>query len=469
MANNKNILTNNFKTSQIEQTYYSPSATVAGKPVNTFFVVLSKVDNWPDDANPITPLQTQKYLKEVFKNIFVAKKLSSNNISPVTQRINWTLNTIYDVYDDNADMFAKNANGTFVKSFYVKNRFDQVFKCLWNNNNRASINEPYFQPGSYGTNNIFAGQDGYKWKYMYTIDVGNKKTFMDSYWMPVPIGTNNLSPFATAAGIGDVEVINIINPGTGYDSVNSFIVVSVTGSNTTPVRSNVSVNANGTIQDIIISNPGKDYTTSNVSITAYTSANLRFVSPLGSNATAIAPVSPVGGHGFDPISEFGCDKVMFVCEFNADESGYVPTDIDYRQIGLLVNPSAFAGANNKYAPVANANIYRTTTELVVSSGAGTYTNDETVQQQDSNTNTYFTGTVLSFDASRNIIKLINTVGTPKLNESVFNSTKSVSRTLSSINYPELVPFSGYITYIENRSPIQRSADGIEQFRFVVSF
>jgi hypothetical protein len=30
-------------------------------------------------------------------------------------------------------------------------------------------------------------------------------------------------------------------------------------------------------------------------------------------------------------------------------------------------------------------------------------------------------------------------------------------------------FSGYISYIQNRSAVQRSSDGIEQFKFVLGY
>ena len=62
---------------------------------------------------------------------------------------------VFDYYQDNVDMLAVDENDFLIKSFYIKNRYDQVFKCLWNNNAQPSTREPYFEPGTYGSNNLF--------------------------------------------------------------------------------------------------------------------------------------------------------------------------------------------------------------------------------------------------------------------------------------------------------------------------
>ena len=81
----------------------------------------------------------------------------------------------------------------------------------------------------------------------------------------------------------------------------------------------------------------------------------------------------------------------------------------------------------------------------------------------------FSGTVLSFDSVKNILKVINTNGSLIVNKSIIGSKSSVSKVVLSYTPPDFVPLSGYITYIENRSPVQRSTDGIEQFRFILGY
>ena len=452
---NKNLLTYNAKVTQVEQDYFAPVASVFGTttPISTLYCFLSRVVPWPNETNPTQPTQDQKAIKSVYKNMFVAKLINSSNISPVIQRIDWISGDVYDYYQDDVDMFELNSAGNLVRRFYVRNKYDQVFKCLWNNNDADATDEPFFQPGSYGTNNIYKGSDGYKWKYMYTIDVGSKTKFMDSAWIPVPVGSVILNPIGSTAGYGDIEAINVVNGGNGYDPANAAITVVITGDGS-GATGTASVTA-GEITDIIVTNTGSDYTFANVAVT----------STLGSNATFIAPISPIGGHAYDPIDELGASHTMVTVEFNSDESGNLPTDIDYRQVGLLVNPTALS----TYPAPANGSIYRTTTDIVVAPGFGVFAEDETVYQGASLATATFTATVLNFDPASNLIRLINTVGDYTVNAPIFGSSSLTARTVLTVSTPDFVLFSGYLTYIENRESVQRSADGIEQFKFVLGY
>jgi hypothetical protein len=474
MVPNLHTLTNHAKVIRVETDYYNPTAKVYGHAINSLYTFIGQEDPWPTvnaTETPSQPTEDQAYLKRVFKNMIAAKLITNNNLSPVISRINWANNTNYFAYSDKVNMAAKDNYGFPLYNFYIKNRYDQVFKCLANNNGGLSTSEPYFEPGSYGTNNIFQGNDLYKWKYMYTISAGLKKYFLDTDWMPVPIGANTPQPYLTTAGYGDIESINITNGGSGYDAVNTFIVVTVTGDGVGTVA-NVTTSqvVGGVIKDVVVKPgfSGKNYTYANVSIDAYTSANLSYRASTGSGATAIAPISPVGGHAYDPISELGCNHIMYSVEFNGTEGGVIPTTgVDYRQVGLLVNPQTYGMTGPE---LANGVIYNTTTQFLLSPGAGNvYTADEIVQQKDANGNVTYYGTVLNFNTSTNILQLINTNGTYTLGQSIFGAISGASRVVFSVTEPTLIPFSGYITYIENRVGVQRSNDGIEQFKFVLGY
>ena len=60
-------------------------------------------------------------------------------------------------------------------------------------------------------------------------------------------------------------------------------------------------------------------------------------------------------------------------------------------------------------------------------------------------------------------------GTPTLNAQLKGAGSKTSRTLLKVTPPDFAVFSGYITYIENRAGVERSTDGIEQFKFVLGF
>lgn len=490
MSNNPNlnVLTYQSKVVYVEQEYYIPSAIIPStdRPVSLPYAFLSKVDPWPIDPTtnlevPTQPTQDQKFLKSVYKNIFFAKQITTSDISPVIERIDWTSGVEYSYYQDDVDMMELDENGSLINQFYVRNIYNQIFKCLWNASGAPSTVMPYFQPGNYGTNGIFVGADNYKWHYIFTIATGDQVNFMDSSWIPVRIttgasATTLLNPLASnpstgvSAGSGDIEVINITNGGSGYNTSN-VITVTITGdgtaSNGTPFTTAMAVVTasqivDGAITDITVTDAGKNYTYANVTIT----------SASGSGATAIAPVSPVGGHGFDPISELGCHHVMMAVEFDGSEGGSLPTDITYAQVGILINPLA----HSTYPNAANAVSYNASTPITVASGSGTYSNDEIVQQVDPITGkVLFSATVLNFYYSlstlTNVVQLINITGTPTLNLGL-TGTSGCSRTVIGVpnaTTPDFITYSGYIAYIENRMSVQRSTDGIEQFKFVLAY
>ena len=119
--------------------------------------------------------------------------------------------------------------------------------------------------------------------------------------------------------------------------------------------------------------------------------------------------------------------------------------------------------------MSNNEIYKTTTDLIVAAGFGSYQSGESLYQGPSLGDATFKGTLVSFDSANNVAKLINTVGNATTNAPVFGNTTLAVRTLLDVSYPSYVVSSGYLTYLENRSGIQRSSDGIEQFKIIIGF
>lgn len=459
---NKNILTHGAKLVSITQGYYSAVASIPNStiPVTNYYCFLSKVDNWPVDEFPPYPEQNNAALKQVRKNIFALKKISVNNISPVIQRVDWTSGETYVYYQDNINIFEKDSSGLIVYKFYVKNKYDQVFKCLWNNNEQPASVEPYFEPGTFTDDGIFQGVDGYKWKYMYTIDTGLKVNFMDAYWIPVQIKgrapnektvtqTTKLLP----AGAGNIEVVNVLNGGSGYDTSNAAVFVTIVGDGI--LASGEAVVSGGKIVDVSVTNAG----------TGYTYADIVITSELGSGANAVAGISPIGGHASDALGELGCDHIMLTAQFNATEGGLIPTDIDFHQVGIIVDPVTSATQPNP----ANGIVYNATTEFLVALGGGLYAEDEWVYQGSSLQNCSFKAQVLNFESDKNLLKVINKTGDPQPNSPIFGDTSKTVRTVITVNQPIYTTFSGYIMFVENRTGVERSVDGIEQFKFVLGY
>ena len=115
------LLTYGSKLFTIEQLCFSPNlqVPVTGGSLSSLYCFLGSVDPWISDQAPPTPTQNQKYLKNVLKNIFVVKRIGTNDMAPVIYRRDWSANTVYDYYTDTDDMFTVDSNGLPTKKYYV--------------------------------------------------------------------------------------------------------------------------------------------------------------------------------------------------------------------------------------------------------------------------------------------------------------------------------------------------------------
>jgi hypothetical protein len=451
----KGLLTTYGATTQVQTSYFfvvSGSGYIPSYDTSSYLFI-GKVKPWLDDNNPPQPVQSQYEIKTAFKNMVAAKLLTSSNMAPVVPRVDWTSGRVYAPYSDLEDMFERDGNGNLVRQFYVRNRFDQIFKCLYNNNDNPSIVEPILQAGTTEPSQTLYSSDGYKWIYVTTINKGLKKDFFDDSWMPILPGSQGIN-VQTKAGLGAINAINVTNGGNDYiDGFNSTIITVDGDGQGATAYANVE---NGFVKDIVVTNAGNNYTTATVTISTESGFT-------GTDATAIAVISPVGGHGTDPVSELGCRHLMISAEINGSENGLVPTDIAFRQLGIVVNPELKDGTTPKEL------IYNTTDMAYVSYGTLGYTIGETVYQGSDILNPTFNAEVCSFDSTNNIIYLINIEGNYSIGSPVYGESSGTTRVLLDYTKTDFGVGSGHMMYFENRTPIQRSPSGNEQLRLLLSF
>jgi hypothetical protein len=451
----KGLLTTYGATTQVQTSYFfvvSGSGYIPSYDTSSYLFI-GKVKPWLDDNNPPQPVQSQAEIKTAFKNMVAAKLLTSSNMAPVVPRVDWTSGRTYAPYSDLEDMFERDGGGNLVRQFYVRNRFDQIFKCLYNNNDNPSIVEPILQAGTTEPSQTLYSSDGYKWIYVTTINKGLKKDFFDDSWMPILPGSQGIN-VQTKAGLGSINAINITNGGSDYiDGFNSTIITIDGDGQGATAYANVE---SGSVKDIVVTNTGNNYTTATVTISTESGFT-------GTDATAIAVISPVGGHGTDPVSELGCRHLMISAEINGSENGLVPTDIAFRQLGIVVNPELKDGTTPKEL------IYNTTDMGYVSYGTLGYTIGETVYQGSDILNPTFNAEVCSFDSTNNVIYMINIEGNYSIGSPVYGESSGTTRVLLDYTKTDFGVGSGHMMYFENRTPIQRSPNGNEQLRLLLSF
>lgn len=430
--------------------------------LSDLYCFIAKIEPWSDEANVPPPYTTDSYVKNIHKNMIAMKKVNTNDISPVIERIDWISGITYTQYSDSVSLFDIDQNGNLVNPFYIKNSYDQIFKCLYNGNSNLNPNgipstyEPLVDFSYDPSSNFITTADGYKWKYMFSIDSGSKLKFFDDKWIPIPVTSIFNDIRSTAAGYGEISTINVYNSGSGYTNdsgVGISTSITITGDGT-GASAVAQITRNSVVQ-VLLSNTGSNYTYANISI----NPNIGFG---GNGAVLQASVSPIGGHGYNLLQELGCRTILITSQFNGTESGTIPDTIDYREVGLISYPLTSSG-------LADGFVYRLTHDIIVSPGGGVYSQDEFVYQGDSLANATFYGRVLNFDSNNNILYLINTNGSITPNDIIKGDTSKVIRVAFQESVQPIIPASGDILYIENRNKVQRTTNGIEQFRLTISY
>lgn len=469
--------------------------------------------NSDSDISILVDSDMQK--KDCWNTMIAAKKITGNDLKLVIPNNVWVSGKIYNQYDDNIETTSLlSANSMYVIAD------NNVYKCLSNNYSSVSTSKPTGR----GITGTIVTSDSYIWKYLYKIP--EESAFLTKYWIPVPSSTKeleysinenycvpgeiatividypgsnyynntiNVSSFLSACtvltfdpidSIANTLAINMKVSGTGIesgtyitsiDSFNRKIYLSSAtkssgGGPTNPIListrsvivgdgSDATVNtevSNGQVTKIQITKFGKNYNYANVIIYG-----------TGTNAQARAIISPKFGHGYNSAKDLGASSVMINMNFISDENGIISTKTTYRQYGLLVNPYKY----NESVPInyitANSTISQTTDITLIES---IQFNQNEFVYQGNKSNPLFSGIVNTVE-SNNIVKLINTKGTPVIGSLLIGSTEetSIGRTVIGIDFPEFNPYTGDILYIKNVNAIYREDGQIENIKFIVKF
>jgi hypothetical protein len=231
------------------------------------------------------------------------------------------------------------------------------------------------------------------------------------------------------------------------------------GTITSRATAYVSNTQGGQVRYVKIIQQGRSYSSANVTISAKT----------GFGATARPIISPVGGHGSDPVDELYGTAVMMNIKTTGSESNTFPTNNDFRIIGIVRDPIL---ANGSYA---NSSVIDQTTRIRVNFATGDFTGDEIIVGQKSGAKgrlVYFANT--NDARTQGTLKMIrvttNGIGLGfQTNELVVGQTSGISANVVTATKPALKPFTGAIIYTEIRDPVFRSPAQSEDYKITISY
>ena len=486
------IITNKFRINNAEQfsesfSEASPEIYYLGIGRPQAFATQTRgdlrTDNQGTDSATITPTDSVIEEFNTFDDLLAVKKITTSDTSFVIPRRNWTTTTVYDYYrhdygnriTDTTTTQTANSGATtlFDSTFYVLTAARNVYKCLDNNSNAASTEEPT------GTStSILTTVDGYKWKYMYTLSATQQANFLSTDFMAV--ATN--STVSSAAVDGAISNVKIKSAGSGGTN-GTFTNIPIRGDGSSGT---ISVTVSGSIiTSLTITNAG----------TGYTIAYIRNADIVSAGSTSLTGaeidviISPKGGHGFNAVSELGGFFVMLNVSLEGTESsntGDFTTGNDFRRIVLIKNP--FSGGS-----AASASTLRGTkaVRFAASPAPGTFVADEEINQA----TTGAVGKVVEWDATNRILHYIQTrfndegisslgnrtafsganVITGQTSAATGTPSATASETADQITFTsgykdtELDRHKGDVLYIENRAPITRASDQTENIKLVIEF
>jgi hypothetical protein len=478
----------------------------AGSTRDRLYVFIGRPQQWESDNNPPEPVDSFSEYSDVYDDLISLKRVLPGDAIQVVRRIDWIppekttggLGFIYDMYRHDYSPIKTASSGStrlYDSDFYVVNSTYQVYKCIYNG---TSPSDPNGRPSTVeptGTStSIITTTDGYRWKYMYTIPVAQVLKFFSSEYIPVL----NDSAVNNNASNGEIDTVVIASSGSGYNN-GTFDNVPINGDGTGG-RVSLIVDG-GRIVNATVTSGGTGYTFGKIVVDQ--------INGIGTGSGGIVDViiPPQGGHGFNSQYELGAYRIMVNAKLAYDEgSGDFPIDNDYRRIGLIINPKRY-------------NTNELTNELTLSglkgvifepTFQGNFIPDEVITQSRNigGQTIVSRGRVVSWNPITKVLKyyqnkvdgifpeiigILNeffgsnnitgsssgATGQPDVN---FPAVPGLStRTINNTDYDlgmnftagyasaELQKNSGEIIYIDNRRPISRANDQIEDIKIVIEF
>jgi hypothetical protein len=488
------------------------------------FVGLTNATNYDSnwDSVPPSPKDSFDQENDYWDTMVALKKILSGDVRQVIRKITWTSGTVYDMYRHDITRtklsVPSNATNLYSANFYVVNSDYRVYICLYNGvdpenpQGKPSLDEPTFtdlEPRSAGDS-----EDGYIWKYLYTIKPSELIKFESTNFIPVPADWETNTDYSAvrnnALTSGQIKIVTITDRGSGIGTANrTYTRVPINGDGQ-GAECTVVINSDAQVGTVIVTNGGSGYSYGTVDLSSG-------IVPAGITApTFDVIIPPQNGHGYDIYRELGAYRVLVYSRIENDiEDPDFIVGNQIARVGIVENPLSFASDS-----ILNKNKASALYALkLVGTGysTATFTPDSLITQTIGIGSTAV-GRVISYDKTTGVLKywqdrtLVGFNSDGSRNESplygfkphrftstpatggslIINSTgvsglgidtsfSGVSTTINSRNYyvgqtflngvsnPEVEKYSGKIIYVDNRPSITRSSNQKEDIKVILQF
>jgi len=463
-----------------------------GESASSSYLFIGRPNAWTDENNPPSPVNGIGEEIDSWSDMIALKKVSSSDVTHGLTRYNWTSGVTYDEYahdySSSNQTPATAQNSLFDGRFYVITDEYHVYKCIrtGRDTSGAVVASTVKPTGTSATvlvetsDSAAAAGRGYIWKYMYTISASETIKFVTNDFIPVKTlgaqteidgtGTSGgMGSSATDDGSGQWDVENGAVDGAIYHvrvdaggssyTDGTFTSVAIDGDGSGGLCT-VVVDS-GVVSYITVTTVGSGYKRASIDIAGITGIGS------GTNASVTPIISPIIGHGADPVQELGGNYVIVNSRLEfAEGSGDFPVDNDFRRIGLIQDP--FTAGTTTVATASTLSSYH---KMTLSSVSGLSADDIIMNAATDGSGVAvarilsISGTVVSF------IPSVNSEGGYvdfAAADTVYKSGSSIG-SVSSVDatFPEVEKYSGQIMYVENRGAVSRAADQIEDIKLII--
>lgn len=487
------------------------------------FVGLSNPDdyqsNW--DSNPPSPKDSFDEENDYWDTMISLKRILSSDIRSVVRKVTWESGVTYDMYRHDISRsnlsLPSRATNLYSSNYYVVNSEYKVYICIHNGtdpenlNGKPSLDEPNFtdlEPRSAGDS-----EDGYLWKYLFTIKPTDIIKFESANFIPLPNNWETNSEYAdirdNASTSGQIKVAVIKSRGVGLGTANrTYTNVPIYGDGE-GAKATVIINSNSKLESVTITNGGSNYTHG---ILDLRSSGI----PLGSTPASVdIIIPPKNGHGYDIYRELGAYNVALYArmENSIDNPDFIIGN-KISRVGIVRNPISYNTDSILNSDRASACYALKLTGIGYSQA--TFTPNSIITQT-IGTGITAVGRVLSYDKETGVLKYwqdrslvgfntdktkkttsdygliirqfsaettsggsINVIGgsgvlsidtqfsgiTTVINNKIYYLGQTF---LSGLSSPEVSKYSGDIIYVDNRPSITRSKNQKEDIKVILQF
>ena len=300
-----------------------------GESASSTYIFIGRSHPWTDDTSPPVPINGTSEEMDSFSDMLSMKKVSTADVSHALTRYDWTTGTNYDEYAH--DYSSSNtspgttANNLFSAKFFVLTDDYNVYKCIRTGRNSSGVvvASTVKPTGTSATALVYTSDtgasEGYIWKYMYTVSAADTIKYVTSDFIPVKTlgaktavsgtGTNgqlgssadndssSLWDVENSATAGAIYHVRVDNGGSGY-TPGTYTSVPIDGDGSSATCS-VTVGAGGAITSVGVTTSayGSGYNRASIEVS---NSN---ISGIGSGSSAVLTpiISPMNGHGADPV------------------------------------------------------------------------------------------------------------------------------------------------------------------------